>query len=78
MDLPLLDKYKLLEFKSVHDDGMLFPLDLSLAIEKGVCPLCLNRLYLMWGKPFYWCKSRKHKQRFIISKDKCRFVNHSF
>ena len=35
-----------------------------------ICPFCLNKLYEMRSRPFLYCKSKKHKNRFIISKDK--------
>lgn len=67
MDLSIFDKYKNLEVKS---DGTLFGIEPLDAIKFKRCPYCGNKLYEMRGKPFWYCKSKKHKQRFIISKEK--------
>ena len=63
----LLEKYKKLKFE--HPKTLFEP-QLWLAKEKKVCPFCLNKLYEMRSKPFLYCKSKKHKNRFIIGKDK--------
>ncbi len=63
----LFDKYK--DMKHVSD-GTLFGVDLRMAKQKRVCPYCFNKLYLMGNQKFYYCKSKKHKNRFIISKVK--------
>ena len=63
----LLDSYKELKYTT---PVTLFEPDLWLAKEKHVCPFCLSKLYEMRNHPFYYCKSKKHLNRFIISKDK--------
>lgn len=67
MQFDLFNKYNKLEFK--ESEGTLFPIDLRVA-SKGFCPFCGNKLYEMRNRPFYFCKSVKHKNKFIISKDK--------
>ena len=50
--------------------GTLFELDLLTALKTKTCPYCGNKLYEMRNRPFFYCKSKKHIQRFIVSKDK--------
>lgn len=64
----LFTKYDNLKFWA---SDTLFPPDLSV-IKEQRCPLCLNKLYEMRGKPFFFCKSVKHRRRFIVSKDKMK------
>ncbi len=63
----LLEKYGSLVFKPT---GSLFDLDLTVIKKFKVCPLCLCKLYEMRGHPFFYCKSTKHKQKFIVHKSK--------
>ncbi len=39
------------------------------ALKIQACPICGSKLYEMLNKPFFHCKSKKHKG-FIISKEK--------
>lgn len=56
-----------------EESKTLFPIDLRDA-GKGYCPYCGCNLYRMKNKPLAYCKSTKHKVRFIIAIDKV-FVN---
>lgn len=67
MEGNLFNRYKGLKF---HTTPTLFPVDINLALEKRVCPICFCKLYEMRFKRFWYCKSKKHKKRFIISHDK--------
>lgn len=60
---------KLAQFEFVPS-ATLFPIDIHLATKKAICPLCFCKLYEMRGKPYFHCKSRKHKAKFIISASK--------
>lgn len=62
---------KLAEYEFVHSNT-LFPIDPKVATNQGKCPFCFCKLYEMRGKPFLYCKSKSHKNRFIISKDKVK------
>lgn len=62
---------KLAQFEFVHSPT-LFPIDPKVATQQSRCPYCFCRLYEMRGKPFWYCKSKSHKVRFIISKDKIK------
>lgn len=66
----LFDKYK--EMKVVSD-GTLFGVEPIIAIQHRACPYCFCKLYLMRNNKFYYCKSVKHKKRFVISKAKMDF-----
>lgn len=68
MEINLFSKYRENKFESVHKDGTLFELDLTISV-KGTCPYCFRRLYEMRDKPFFYCRNKTHK-RFLISKDK--------
>jgi hypothetical protein len=65
----LFSKYQKMEVVPIPT---LFEPDLLLAVNQKKCPFCLCKLYEMRNKPFWYCKSKKHKSRFIISKDKMR------
>ncbi len=69
MDLNLFDKYKNIEYQPT---GTLFPVDLLDAVVKHVCPYCGNKLYPMMSKPLMFCKSKKHRNRFVIAKSKLK------
>jgi len=61
------EKYRGMELKS---DGSLFGLDILSALKLCRCPYCNCKLYAMMNKPYFWCKSTKHKQKFIVHRDK--------
>lgn len=69
IDKSLFSKYKEIEFKS---DGTLFGIQPLDAIKFKVCPYCFNKLYEMRNRPFMYCRSNKHKNRFMIGKDKMK------
>lgn len=69
MELNLFDKYKNIK---VVSDGTLFGIEPLIAITHRVCPYCYCKLYLMRSGKFYYCKSKKHKNKFIISKEKMK------
>lgn len=69
LDLSRFDK---LNFNSTFDDGVLFPINLLDAVVKHVCPYCGCKLYEMKNKPFVYCKSKSHSNRFIINKSKLK------
>lgn len=62
----LLDKYKSLKYEA---PVTLFAIDWWRAKE-GICPICTCKLYEMRNGKFLYCRSKKHKRRFLISKDK--------
>ncbi len=45
----------------------LFEPDFRIATKLIRCPYCLNKLYLTRDKKMYFCKSKKHKARFVMS-----------
>lgn len=63
----LFSKYE--EIK-LEPTGTLFDVDLRVAKKHRVCPFCFCKLYEMRNKPFMYCRSKKHRNKFIISKDK--------
>lgn len=63
----LFDKFKEVKFVS---DGTIFGADMRIAVTQKKCPFCGCKLYLMRNRPMYYCKSLKHKNKFIISADK--------
>ena len=65
----LFSKYQNMKVKPT---GLLFEPDLFLASTKRVCPFCMCKLYEMRSKPYWYCKSNKHKNRFMIHKDKIK------
>lgn len=67
------DLFKKYENMKVVSDGTLFGIEPIVAIRHRVCPYCFNKLYLMRNGNFYYCKSRRHKNKFIISKKKMDF-----
>ena len=67
IDKSLFEKYNGIQLKS---DGTLFGIEPIYAAKHKVCPFCFNKLYEMKNKPLLYCKSKKHKQKFIISKSK--------
>ena len=69
MNIASLLKDRHIELKP---SGTLFAVEPLVAITHRVCPFCFNKLYEMKDKPFFYCKSVKHKNRFIISKDKMK------
>lgn len=70
MDLGINNLFKKYSDIELKIDGTLFGIDPMIAIKQKRCPYCGNKLYEMRGKPFWYCKSKKHKRRFIISKEK--------
>lgn len=67
MNKDLFKKYENIEHKS---DGTLFGIEPIIALKFKKCPFCFNSLYEMRNKPFLYCKSNKHKNKFMVSKDK--------
>lgn len=67
MDINLFSRFKEMKF---HEQATLFEVDLLAALKRRICPYCACKLYEMRGKPFWYCRSKKHKKRFIIHKDK--------
>lgn len=66
----LFNKYSKME---VVSDGTLFGIEPIIAVRDRVCPYCFNKLYLMKNGSLYYCKSNKHKNRFVISRKKMDF-----
>lgn len=66
----LFSKYNNFTFR---ESNTLFPIEPIIAIQHRVCPYCFCKLYLMRNNKFYYCKSKKHKNRFVISKAKMDF-----
>lgn len=66
----LFKKYDNLKFREMNT---LFPVEPIVAIKDRVCPYCFCKLYLMRNNKFYYCKSKKHKNKFLISKNKMDF-----
>ena len=65
----LLEKYKAMEFKT---DGTLFGIDPLIAVVQHRCPYCSCKLYAMRNKPFHYCRSKSHKNKFIIASNKLK------
>lgn len=63
----LFEKY---ESMKLVPDGTLFGADMRIAVTQCRCPFCGNKIYLMIKAPMYFCKSKKHRNRFIISANK--------
>ena len=70
LDLSLFDKYKNIKVEPLP---VLFEPDFRDA-TKGYCPFCHCKLYEMRDRPFYYCRSKAHKKRFVISKEKVKDV----
>lgn len=66
----LLDN-KLAQFELVHSITLFEP-DMRIATKQCRCPYCGRKLVLMRNKPFYHCVGTKHRNKFIISKDKVK------
>jgi hypothetical protein len=63
----LFSKFNDLKVKS---DGTLFGIDARIAVTQCKCPFCFCNLYLMRNGKMYYCKSKKHRNRFVISASK--------
>ena len=55
-----------------YNPDTLFDLPLKEALDQKRCPICSCNLYEMKNKKFWYCKSVKHKRRFIVSSDKIK------
>lgn len=62
----LLQKYRDLKYETPIT---LFEPDFRVAV-KGFCPFCGCKLYEMRGKGLMYCKSKKHRKRFVMAKSK--------
>lgn len=63
---------------TINQSDMLFDLskeDLFCALKENKCPKCGCNLCLMKNGKMYFCKSVKHKKRFLIGMEKLNKIN---
>lgn len=72
INIDILNRFK------VNESDMLFDLekdDLFRALKDNRCPKCGCRLIVMRNGKMAYCKSVKHKKRFMISIEKLNKIN---
>lgn len=72
-----IDINKILSRFKVNESPQLFDIereDFFRILKEGRCIYCGCKLILMRNGKMYYCKSVKHKQRFIISSEKFRKI----
>jgi hypothetical protein len=67
---PIENLFAKYEDMKVVSDGTLFGIDARIAVTQCKCPFCFCNLYLMRNGKMYYCKSKKHRNRFVISASK--------
>lgn len=66
-----LDTQKILSRFKVYESPQLFDTDdFFTLLKQNRCPICSCKLYLRKDGKMYYCKSVKHKSRFVISTEK--------
>lgn len=65
------------DFKVYYSDTLFEPTfeDLRTSCQEKRCLVCNCKLYLMRNRPLYYCKSVKHKKKFIISQEKLEKIS---
>lgn len=72
-----IDKNILNRFK-IYESDLLFDiekLDFFIALKALRCPKCMCKLKFMRNGKGYYCRSKKHRQPFFITKSKLDKIN---